>query len=151
MHALQLRRATPTDSELLLGMMARFYTHFDYPFDHNSASRAVRQLLADESLGFVLLAHAAEDAVGYAVVCYVISLEQGGRVAVLDELYVAENQRNAGIGSTLMAAVERQSYQAESMAMMLEVEHNNRRAAELYRRSGYSALERHVMVKQLTG
>lgn len=150
MSNVHIRHATLADKDVVVGLMAAFYAHFDYHFELEHVRSALQSLLENESLGFVLVPIVEETIVGYAAVCHVVSLERGGRVAVLDELYVAASQQGSGVGSALLAAVEQASREANANAVVLEIEDTNSRAEELYRRNGYALLNRRVMEKDLS-
>src|SRR5689334_9266865 len=59
----------------------------------------VRAVIAEASQGFLLLALAEEIPVGVAYAASHLSLEHGGIIGWLEELYVQPQYRSGGIGS----------------------------------------------------
>ncbi len=85
---------------------------------------------------------------GYGLVSKTFSQEAGGYVYWLEELYIIEQYRSKGLGSEFFAYVE--SNKEEGVTRFrLEVEPENIRAGELYKRLGYQQLDYRQMVKEL--
>jgi GNAT superfamily N-acetyltransferase len=64
-----------------------------------------------------------------------------GRVALLDELYVAPPQRNGGIGSALLAAAEAEAIRRGAQLMEINVDGEDVDARRFYERHGYANRE----------
>lgn len=143
---MKFRRAAADDVPALLELQERFYTGEGYPYDRAKMERSMRELIANPSLGRLFLADGA-----YLVVTFGFSLEFGGRDAFVDEVYVADESRNQGLGTLALQVAEEACREAGIHALHLEVEHVNARARALYERSGYTAHERHLMTKWLRG
>ncbi len=84
---------------------------------------------------------------GYGLISKTFSQEAGGYVYWLEELYILEAYRSKGLGSEFFAYVE--SHKEEGVTRFrLEVEEDNTRAAELYKRLGYQKLNYVQMIKE---
>lgn len=103
---------------------------------------AVAGLIERPDRGAVLLGIRGEQAVGVAALAYTWTLEHGGLVAWLDELYVAPEHRNLGIGRALLDRAISHAAAAGCVAMDLEVEESHTRAARLYASAGFQRLAR---------
>lgn len=77
------------------------------------------------------------------------SLEYGGTVALLDELYIDAPYRGTSVGTQAVAHVEAYAHINAMVAVGLEVDHTNLAARRLYLRSGFVSVAREVMVKLL--
>ncbi len=79
------------------------------------------------------------DVIGYALLCSFWSNELGGEVCTLDELYVQESARGAGLGSMLVRGLVDGSlpWFRKAVALELEVTPSNKRARALYERLGF--------------
>jgi len=141
--------AKETDTGELIAMMRSFYAELGEPFEEERAERALRALLADPSYGAVWVFREDGRAVGYLVVTHGYSLEFGGRIAVVDEVYAVPEMRGRGIGARALALAEEHCRRNGISALRLEVHHENRRALALYERSGYEAHDRPLMTKWL--
>lgn len=103
---------------------------------------AVASLIEMPERGALLLALDADEPIGLAVVGFTWTLEHGGLVAWLDELYVVPARRGKGLGAALLARAVEHSTGAGCAAIELEVDVGHRRAENLYRRAGFEPLAR---------
>jgi len=77
------------------------------------------------------------------------SLEHGGTIGWLEELYVSPQSRGQGIGSRLMADVISRARQLGWRGLELEVVTGHERAIALYLRHGFQPLSRTRFVRVL--
>ncbi len=76
--------------------MAEFYAESGYDLDQDGAAIAFGDLLSDPSLGRIWI---LGESVGYVVLSLGYSMEYGGRDAFVDDLFVREAHRRAGLGT----------------------------------------------------
>ena len=86
---------------------------------------------------------------GYFALCFTMSLEFGGLVVILDDLYVAPEARGRGIGRFVMNKIEAVARERKAVQIFLEVEKTNERAYGFYERRGWKKRDRHMMEKML--
>src|ERR1051325_4055201 len=67
------------------------------------------QLVLAPARGFLLLARHREQAIGVAYAAILLSVEHGGPVAWLEELYVLPEHREQGIGTALLTTLIEQA------------------------------------------
>jgi len=140
-----LRRATPADLELLLALMADFYAESGYTLERDIAAAALAPLLAPEgpvSAGAAWLIEVEGGAAGHVVVTYAHSMEFGGRVATIDDLFVRPSWRGRGLASRALAQLRDGAQREGVRAMRVETGHDNAAAVAVYRRAGFSVVER---------
>lgn len=101
-----------------------------------------RAIINDSSLGFLLLAVTADLPVGFVYVGRHMSLEYGGTIGILDELYVNPENRGGGVGSCLLAATIERARVLQWRTLELEIVAGHERAASLYARHGFALLPR---------
>jgi GNAT superfamily N-acetyltransferase len=106
-----------------------------HPFDRQRVTSALRDLLADDSLGEVWVVSGDDGLEGYAVITWGYSLESGGRDALLDEMYVSKP--GSGTGSTLIEAVIAAIRERGLTRIFLETEMANAAARRFYGRHGF--------------
>ncbi len=126
----------------VIELLAAQLAEHDIALPTASLASAVDGVLEVPARGILLLAHLGEAPVGAAYLAYTWTLEHGGRVAWLEELYVRPEHRSQGIGGDLLTAVLAHARAAGCAAIDLEVESSHARAAGLYIRRGFRQLGR---------
>jgi GNAT superfamily N-acetyltransferase len=132
-----LRRLNGATAGLALPLLEAQYREHDIDMGGQRLVHAIRELVRGHH-GILLLAGRA----GVAAVSFEYSLERGGRIAWLEELYVAPASRGRGIGTLLLDRAVKEARRAGCVSVELEVVRGHERAARLYRRHGFSALPR---------
>jgi GNAT superfamily N-acetyltransferase len=131
-----VRKAGASDAAAVAELLDRFNLEFETPTPGPTVlADRLEQLLRGDGL-FALLA--GEPAVGIALVSLRDNVWFDGPVAVLDELYVVPDQRNHGIGTALLRAVEDESRARGAMLLEINVDGEDTDARRFYERNGYS-------------
>ena len=145
----RFRLAMDSDLDAIMGMMRRYYAEDDYPFVERDAIAAVVALMRYENLGRIWVATENESVLGYLAVTLGFSLEYRGRDAFIDELYIVEDHRNQGIGTSALELAESYCREVGVRAVHLEVERHRASAIALYSRIGFAENDRRLMTKHL--
>jgi GNAT superfamily N-acetyltransferase len=133
---IRLRKLSAANFELALPLLEAQYREHDIPLSGARLKRAARALL--DGNGLLLLAGAA----GVAALSWQFSLERAGKIAWLEELYVAPAFRGRGLGTRLLERAAREARRAGCISLELEVVRGHERAARLYLREGFLELPR---------
>lgn len=149
--ALALRPVRHGELPELLDMLRRFYVEDRIPLDEPRVRRGLEQLLADAALGAVLFAEAEGERVGYLVLGWCFSIEQGGRHVLVDELYLEPAARGRGLGAALLAAACDWARGQGAEVVRLEVNRHNPRAKALYLRHGFRDDDRDILSLAFAG
>lgn len=119
------------------------------PFEIARAESGFRQLFTDASLGHVWIVMQDNAVAGYLVLTWGFSIERQGRIALIDEFYVAPAHRGQGLGTRALEFAQEFCRSRGIAAMLLEVSRANARAKGLYTRCGMLAHDRDLMTKYL--
>ena len=144
---MRIRRFMEPDRAVYLDMAERFYlspavlhpvprAYFERTFDE--------MLRSDVYVDGYLLEDDAGEAMGYMLLSKTFSQECGGLAIWVEELSVLPAFRGQGVGSEALEWVKERY--PEARRIRLEVEPENERAIELYRRLGYQELGYYQMV-----
>jgi GNAT superfamily N-acetyltransferase len=125
--------------------MRDFYAYERLSFDDARTERLLRELIADERLGRVILFERETGLVGYMILSFGYSLEFGGRDALIDEFYVMPDARGAGMGRRAIAYAIEICRGLRITNIHLEADYFNVRVHEFYKRLGFRDHERHLM------
>ena len=88
-------------------------------------------------MGSVWIAMKGDRLIGYLVLVLLISLEYGGMVAEIDELYVDVSARGRGVGGALLKSAGKRLWQKGIAQMSLRVGKSNPSAVRFYQKLGF--------------
>ena len=131
----EVRIAGVDDIPALLDLHAAYCAADRHEFDHARVTAALQELIAQPSLGCVLVLEVGNQAHGYGVLACGFSLECGGVEYVLDELFV--EPQGAGYGSVLLEACIAEAKRRGARRLFLETEADNVAARRFYGRHGF--------------
>jgi len=144
-----IRKASPDDVQQLVALMAEFYAEGGYPLNRRHATEAFAALLADDRLGVVWFIQADSRDVGHVVVTLCFSMEYGGLIAFVDDLFVQQAFRRAGLATAALAEVLGVCGQRGVRALFVETGRDNVPAQALYRRAGFVDTDRQLLALRL--
>jgi GNAT superfamily N-acetyltransferase len=132
-----IRCATPEDSDAMLVLLNQLfgveqYFCFDAPTQH----RGLAMLLAS-SLARVFVAEAEGVVRGMATGQLVVSTAQGGLSVLVEDVVVDEGWRRRGIGTLLLAELQRWASSQGAGRMQLLADRDNETGLMWYRRHGW--------------
>jgi [ribosomal protein S18]-alanine N-acetyltransferase len=130
--SVSVRRSRPTDLDQLSDLENRVFAV------NRMSRRSLRWLLASPSAE-ILVAEAQADFAGAAVVLF----RANSKIARLYSLAVVPRLTGRGIGSALVAAVEKAARSRKCQFVRLEVHEKNHGAIVCYRKAGYQQFDRH--------
>jgi GNAT superfamily N-acetyltransferase len=135
-----IKMAAVEDAQVL-GALVEHYWRFEriHGYDRLRIEALLEIFLADSRAGAAWLAHDGATAIGYLLVVYVFSLENGGLTAEIDELYVRDDRRGTGVGAQLVAVSESFLASLGCKNVALQVGRNNHAGRAFYEKRGYSA------------
>ncbi|AWI08648.1 GNAT family N-acetyltransferase [Ereboglobus luteus] len=141
------------DEGALFELIEAFYMEDQIELRPGPVRTALRALLREPQLGrvFLLKNSSAPGSApgGYVVVVFWHSLEFGGRVALLDELYLAPAARGRGLAPRTLDMVGDWARREGAVAVRLEVNHHNKRAMEIYLKAGFKDDKRDILTLML--
>jgi GNAT superfamily N-acetyltransferase len=121
-------------------------------FDGPRIETLLRDLLSKPERGACWVAEADGRLCGYLLAVFMFSLEHGGLMAEIDEVFVSPEMRAAGTASQLLAWAEREFAQRGLVRLQLQLGVGNARARIFYerhgfrRRSGYELLDKPLQI-----
>jgi GNAT superfamily N-acetyltransferase len=148
---MDIERAGEDDLNAVVALLAAQFGEHDIGLGLDVLRTATAGLLAEARRGVVLLAKdsARVGPVGLAVLAYTWTLEHGGLVAWLEELYVVPDRRGHGVGRALLRRALDVARESGCRAVDLEVDREHARAERLYEREGFAVLARRRWTRAL--
>lgn len=127
---------TPPRLPVLEPLVRAYYAEAGSTFGP-AQQRALATLAVSDELGRAWLIRDGETAVGYIVATLGFAVQQGGRDAFIDEIYVAPSHRGRGFGRAALAHAERFLRDAGVGTVHLAIKPELPRARALYERTGF--------------
>jgi GNAT superfamily N-acetyltransferase len=147
---MRIHMAQAGDANAVVSLLGEQFREHGIDLSLETLRGAVLGLLSDAARGAILLAYDGTRPVGVAVLAYTWTLEHGGLVAWLDELFVVAAQRSRGVGRALVQRTIEVARENGCRAVELEVDSEHARAEHLYEREDFVALARRRWVRRLT-
>ena len=141
------KSAIETDVPEILGLIKAFYAIDGYDFEKVKIEKSVRTFINDTNLGELWILKQNTETIGYVCVTLGFSFEYGGKIAVLDELYIKDAFRNQGLGKICLAFVDDFAKEKNIQAIHMEVEGHNEAALGLYTSRGFKTKGRRLYTK----
>jgi GNAT superfamily N-acetyltransferase len=144
-----MRLATSKDIPLLVDMMREFYAESGYALDCSHATKAFSVLLVEAPLGCAGVIQAEGQDVGYFVLILCYSMEYGGLIAFVDDLFVRPPFRRIGLGTAALAEMRNLCAERRVRAIHVETSDDNPAAQALYRKGGFEPTNRQLLALRL--
>lgn len=147
---MQIRKMKRGDEDTFLALAQQFYSSdsVSHPIPRQNMLDAFGEIIADSPYidGFFIL-HDNEVA-GYAILNYTYSMEAGGMLAVLDELFIAPGFQGKGLGSAFLNYM-RENLSEGLKAFRLEFVSSKAELQKLYEKQGFKMMGYSSMIQTL--
>ena len=145
---INIRKMTEADRESVVDMMRTFY-HSPAVWTNGSEEIYNKDITACVGAspyadGFIF--EKEDEILGYGMIAKSFSTEFGKLCIWIEDLYLKEEYRGVGIGSSFFQYLEKEY---PNTIMRLEVEEDNTRAVAVYRKNGYETLPYMEMKKEV--
>ncbi|SIN84855.1 GNAT family N-acetyltransferase [Salinivibrio sp. ES.052] len=149
-----LRRPDVDAVETLLTLSHEQHEHEALSFDREPVAATFNALLAQPERGDVFLIdveHSGDtETIGFLVLAYSFSVENGGSVGVIDQFFIKQSWRRQGVGSQVIPEVEKQATARDCVAVILEMNIGNKGARLFYEQFDYQPRRQHcILTKRL--
>ena len=133
-----IRPATSSDIADLALLVERYWEFESIRgFDRPHIEAALIALTSTPEHGAIWVAQAHDRLCAYLIAVYMLSLEHGGMMAEIDELYVCPEMRSQGVGSLLVTAAQGDMAARGLVRLQLQLGVDNLRGRAFYERHGF--------------
>lgn len=144
-----LHLAKPNDAAKLLPLVAAFHAEMGFDSDPDHQRDALMPLLEGSPYGAVWLIGPRLSPVGFITICFTWSVEYGGLDAFVDEIYIRPAVRRRGMGAEALNAMTTTLKQSGVHALHLEVDRDDQKTQEFYRRARFAPRDRYMLMSQV--
>lgn len=133
-----IRRATLGDIAGIALLVERYWEFESIEdFDASRIAALLSGLLSQPERGACWVVEADGQLRGYLLASFMFSLEHGGLMAEIDEVFVTQELQSSGLGSQLVTQAERELTQQGLVRLQLQLGVGNERARSFYERRGF--------------
>ncbi len=133
-----VRLASTGDAAAIAALVERYWEFESIRgFDRLRVETLLAQLISDPQRGACWVAEADGRLCGYLLAVFMFSLEHGGLMAEIDEVFVSDEIRSAGLGTLLVTRAERDLAEREMVRLQLQLGVHNESARRFYQRHGF--------------
>ncbi|HEY4445260.1 MAG TPA: GNAT family N-acetyltransferase [Steroidobacteraceae bacterium] len=135
---MRIRLATVGDVAQLAALVEHYWEFESIGgFDRPRIETLLGELLAEAQRGACWVAEADGRLCGYLLAVFMFSLEHGGLMAEIDEIFVSPQMRSAGVGASMVATAERGLAARGLVRLQLQLGVDNHGARRFYERHGF--------------
>jgi GNAT superfamily N-acetyltransferase len=133
-----VRRAIPSDAGTLARLVEQYWAFEAIEnYDYGRVEGLLHDALTTPGRAACWIAEDDGHATGYVLTVFVLSLEHGGMMVEVDELFVVPEARGKGTGSALLRHAERELQQLGVVRLQLQLAVENKRGRAFYIVHGY--------------
>lgn len=143
---MEIKEAHIQDIPSLIPLVKEFYTLEKIKFHEPTIQAALTQFLTNDQYGRAWLIEDNENLIGYVIFTFGFCLEFGGRDAFIDEIFLVESARNKGVGKKVIDFLSDYASNHGIKVILLEVDHDNISAQEVYKKRGFSSREKYFLM-----
>ena len=133
-----VRLASTGDAAAIAALVERYWEFESIRgFDRLRVETLLAQLISDPQRGACWVAEADGRLCGYLLAVFMFSLEHGGLMAEIDEVFVSDEIRSAGLGTLLVTRAERDLAERGMVRLQLQLGVHNESARRFYQRHGF--------------
>jgi GNAT superfamily N-acetyltransferase len=136
--AISIRLAATGDIAGVASLVERYWEFESIGgFSRPRIEALLARLLGEPERGVCWVAETDGRMCGYLLAVIMFSLEHGGVMAEIDEVFIAADMRSAGVGSQLVTRAERDLAERGLVRLQLQLGVGNHRARHFYERHGF--------------
>jgi ribosomal protein S18 acetylase RimI-like enzyme len=149
--SISIRPAAAGDAAGIASLVERYWEFESIGgFSRPRIEALLTRLLGEPARGACWVAETDGRICGYLLAVIMFSLEHGGLMAEIDEVFIAADMRSAGLGTQLVTRAERDLAERGLVRLQLQLGVGNDRARHFYerhgfrRRAGYELLDKAI-------
>lgn len=118
-------------------LAALFAQESDFTVNYEKQATAVKAILDSPERGQIVLIKVNNHLAGMVSLLYLISTAMGGKVAMLEDMIIADGFRSQGLGKQLLSAAIDLARQQGCLRITLLTDADNERAQQFYEKHGF--------------
>lgn len=129
--------AGPDDAANLQALMQRSHAERALPHDDAHRDSVTAPLLAGSPLGAVWLIGPARAPLGYVLISFGWSVDPGGMIGWVEDIYIRPSVRRRGIGTEVLHALSVTLHRADLRALHMRITHGDDALSRFCAKAGF--------------
>jgi len=136
---MEVSAATSADIPALCQLLGELFAQeAEFHPEPSRQAAGLRQIIEDPQVGRILVLRDGDAVIGMVNLLFTVSTALGGRVALLEDMVIAESQRDRGAGRRLLRAAVEVAKATGCLRITLLTDATNRAAQRFYTREGFT-------------
>ena len=136
---MKIEMATTSDIPTLCTLLDYLFSQeVEFKPDHETQSRGLKMILNNNNIGNIFVAKKNGEIIGMVILLYTVSTALGERVALLEDMVVSPDERELGIGSTLLDHAVKYATEKGCKRITLLTDKMNIRAQKFYKQHKFN-------------
>jgi ribosomal protein S18 acetylase RimI-like enzyme len=145
----KVQAASPRDAAAIAPLVEQYWHFEKIPgFSRSRVESLLSTTLSDARRLRGWIAMSEGNVVGYLLCTFIFSLEHGGTVAEIDELFVEPQSRSLGLGQSLLDAAQDALLQEGIRVLHLQLGTSNRDGRRFYERNSFAEQAAYVLLQK---
>lgn len=137
-----IRKAIESDVPSLIALLKILFSlETDFSVNESKQRIGLELMLNDDSNRCIMVADMKGQVIGMCTAQLLVSTAEGGVVALIEDLVVANEYRKIGIGKNLLLAIESWAAEKGAKRLQLLADRNNTPALEFYRKMSWNCTQ----------
>lgn len=144
---MEIRKLENGDKDIFISLVKQFYETDSVAFSipEKNMYDAFAELLSGSPYADAFLIIENGNPVGYMLLAYTYSMEYGGKIAIIDELFISPGYQGKGIGSAAIRYIK-ELFTGELKALRLDVVPEKKQLRRLYEKHGFKMMKYASMI-----
>ncbi|MCE5221375.1 MAG: GNAT family N-acetyltransferase [Clostridium sp.] len=145
-----IRRAKIDDIDILVELLTTLFTiETDFIIDREKQQNGLLLMLEQNVQGCIMVAERDKKVIGMCSGQLLVSTAEGALKVIVEDLVVARNERNCGIGLALLSGIQKWAISCGASRMDLLADKRNKSALNFYRQHNWKCTEMIALHKKL--
>ena len=145
-----IRRAKIDDIYILVELLTTLFTvETDFIIDTEKQQKGLLLMLEQNVQGCIMVAERDKKVIGMCSGQLLVSTAEGALKVIVEDLVVARNERNCGIGLALLSEIQKWAISCGASRMDLLADKRNNSALNFYRQQNWKRTEMIALHKKL--
>ena len=134
-----IRQARISDIDALVVLLKDLFSiEEDFTFSELIQRRGLRMMLCDQKNACIIVAEKNQKVIGMCSAQLLVSTAEGGRVAFVEDMAVAQPFRREGVGKKLLLSIEKWAGEQDAKRLQLLADQNNMPALRFYEKMDWA-------------